>query len=144
MSEWKKNQDGKGKAKNNNTWVLGTPIKIENKYMILTDEYKSMSKAKSLYDNNILLEVYATEVDEETICRNTGLNNGKYKLYESDIIKTEDGQIGIIRYGTYGTHIGFFIEWKSEQAKHYRQELGYWWEVLEVIGNIYDKVCEVI
>lgn len=128
----------KAKAKDSNTWISGVLFRIENKYIILSKEYRSISKTKEICDDNLLVEIYATEIDEHTICRNTGLHSAGYEFYESDIIKTEDNQIGIIRYGIYGTHLGFYIEWKSKQAEYYRQELGYWWEALEVTGNIHD------
>ena len=81
------------------------------------------------------------EVDPSTICQCTGLPDIHKKLtYENDIVKYEDGDIGIIKFGKYGVfHTGFYVEWISETAMGYRNELGYWAPKVEVIGNIFDN-----
>lgn len=86
-----------------------------------------------------LLRFVAYEVDPETVCQYTGLpdKTGK-KIFNGDII-ISDGTIGIVKFGKYknGFHYGFYVEWTS--CPLLRQELGFWNDRSEIIGNIFDN-----
>ena len=92
------------------------------------------------------MQFVAFEVDESTICQYTGLTdkNGN-KIWENDIV-TEDfrNEKGIVRFGEFESqvlkNIGFNIDWISNIS--YRQDLAYWAEKCEVIGNIFDNIGE--
>ena len=80
-------------------------------------------------------------IDEDTICQYTGLidKDGK-KIWENDIISTQNECIGVVKYGTdeYRHTHGFYIEWIKDMW--YRRELGFWAkkEEIAVVGNVYD------
>lgn len=72
-----------------------------------------------------------------------------HKAFEHDIIKHRFGdEIGIIRYGEYnnpfgddgfGGHVGFYVDWVAgTYPQTLRKDLGYWIEMVEIIGNIHD------
>lgn len=82
-------------------------------------------------------------IDPETVCQYTGKGD-KYatKIFENSIIKESSyGCIGVIKFGEYEKGYGFYIEWASENAKFYREDLSYWIKkaMLVVIGNIFDN-----
>lgn len=83
------------------------------------------------------LDMRAFEVCPETICQYTGLTDKN--IWENDIVKTNHGYIGIIRFGQYDiTHYGFYIEWiNGDEAL--RTDLLYWLPQIRSIGNIFDN-----
>ena len=85
-------------------------------------------------------ESYA--VDPSTICQCAGSKdrNGK-KIYEKNIVRDEDGSVGIVEFGVWNYYsIGFYIRWLSGNAKYYRNELGYWAPKVEIIGSTFDNL----
>ncbi len=82
-------------------------------------------------------------IDENTLCQFTGLTDKKgNRIWENDIVSEDwDAYEGVIRFGEFDTqtlkNIGFNIEWEKEVS--YRQDLLYWAEKVEVVGNIFDN-----
>lgn len=91
----------------------------------------------------------------ETVGQYTGLTdkNGN-KIFEGDIVKDNTLPItcgvGVIEFGNYETkmnsslindnysyHIGFYITW--DDTLDFREDLAFWNEKIEVIGNIHDN-----
>ena len=81
------------------------------------------------------------EVDQSTISQCSGAYDKNRKtIFEKDIVRNEDGFIGITEYGTYAHyHIGFYVRWLNKEADYYRNELGYWADKVEVIGSALDN-----
>lgn len=101
-----------------------------------------LSDKNYIYDKSLEGEFL---VDENTICKYTGLNDksGK-KIFEGDVVKDSAGVCGEVKFGLYAagfsipdTNQGFYIEFPEESL--YRKELGYWENKVVVIGNIYDS-----
>lgn len=93
-------------------------------------------------DNTNLLQY----CDPETICPCSGLHDFRDTLiFAEDIIRDDDGRIGVVKYGEYdhsnGQILGWYIEWKSEKALFYRQDFLFWQSQreIEVIGNTFDN-----
>lgn len=80
-------------------------------------------------------------VDPSTICQCTGIPDKKGKrIFEKNIIRDERGSLGIVEYGVFDYYdIGFYIRWLSGSAEYYRNELGFWANKVDVIGNIFDN-----
>ncbi len=92
------------------------------------------------------------EVDPETVGQYTGLTdkNGK-KIFEGDIVITEDGFIFSVEYGKCGGvpnvenygYIGFYLKAFSAatkvQAKYGLRDDIFYFKDIKVIGNVYDN-----
>lgn len=121
----------KAKRLDNGKWETGYYFKAGEKHMMLC----FFTNENGLYHN-----MY--EIDPKTLCQYTGLNdkNGK-KIWENDIVTEDFGNFkGTVRFGEFEAqvlkNIGFCIEWKDI---YYRQDLCYWAEKCEIIGNIFDN-----
>lgn len=125
-------------------WVEGNLIKLKtdrvniNYMYYIIPEITNGSWCKQNFALKFISPCY--EIDHSTICQYTGLTdkNGK-KIWENDIVKTNHGYIGIIRFGQYEiTHYGFYIEWiNGDEAL--RTDLLYWLPKIKRIGNIFDN-----
>ena len=128
----------KAKRLDNGEWVEGYYLLIKEKvYIILEAETNCMDTENT--------DLYATEwyeVMPETVCRYIGLTDkNSNKIWENDIVTEDFGNFkGTVRFGEFEAqvlkNIGFCIEWKDI---YYRQDLAYWAEKCEVIGNIFDN-----
>lgn len=88
-------------------------------------------------------------VEKDSIGEYTGLTDKSgNKVFEGDIFKLNKENItGVIRYGRYSnpfnddpdkTHIGFYVEW-NDRLQLLRQDLGFWCNECEIVGNIFDN-----
>ena len=112
-------------------------------------KYGFVGKEKYYIIPDYASDLYAIEIDPNTICQCTGLTDKNGKLiWENDVIKYHFGNAyAQIRYGAYQScfdsqkveHIGFYVDWS--ESRNYRKDLGYWINMVnaEVIGNIFDN-----
>ena len=125
----------RGKRVDNNEWVYGYYIEVENKPYI--------SRGKILHIRSCYSELDYTEqyeVIQETIGQYTGLTdkNGN-KIFEGDILHDK-----YFSWEVYFDDGAFWRRWVYPDLEGDREEeyLGGTTEDLEVIGNIYDKEVE--
>lgn len=90
-------------------------------------------------------------IDPSTVGQYTGLTDiAGTKAFEHDcILEPSENAVGVIRYGKYqnpfndgvrACHIGFYVDWISGEYKEIlRKDLGYWLNILKIIGNIHDN-----
>ena len=86
----------------------------------------------------------------DTVGEYTGVTDKSgNKVFENDILCVENetcaDAYGVICYGEYSnpfnggkSHIGFYVEW-SDKLQYLRQDLVFWCNECEVIGNIFDN-----
>lgn len=131
----------KAKRTDNGEWVEGMPFEIESKSIFLIKDDENFLRVHYLEENMWSADIYAIEVDPSTICQCTGIPDKKGKrIFEKSIVRDEYGSLGIVEYGVFDYYnIGFYIRWLSESAEYYREELGYWANKVEVIGNVFDN-----
>lgn len=126
----------RGKRVDNGEWIYGDLTHISNGKVGIWG-----------FDNNQFVLV-----NPSTVGQYTGLNVNGNKIYEGDIIKSEqDGMIGVIRFGEYQTtnsgngecHLGFSIEWYGKYSDIIRRDLGWWVKAankdINIVGNIHDN-----
>lgn len=120
----------KAKRKDNGEWVEGyyrADPDLDTHYICGWNYYAS--------ENGLEREPFEEEIDPDTLCQYTGLNdkNGK-RIWENDIIELpgEDGY--------------FVCEWQEDTARFVLNGEGltvdfdnYWSYEVEVIGNIFDN-----
>ena len=112
-------------------------------------KYGFVGKEKYYIIPDYASDLYAIEIDPNTICQCTGLTDKNGNLiWENDVIKYHFGNAyAQIRYGAYQScfdnqkteHIGFYVDWS--ESRNYRKDLGYWINMVnaEVVGNIFDN-----
>lgn len=113
-------------------------------------KYGFVGKEKYYIIPDYASDLYAIEIDPNTICQCTGLTDKNGNLiWENDIVKDLfSDACAQIKYGSYQScfdstkteHVGFYVDWSGKCAKRYRKDLGYWINMVnaEVIGNIFD------
>ena len=118
----------RGKRKDNGEWVCGYYV-----------EYGPIGKEKHYIVPDFASDLYAIEVDQQTVGQFVGLadKNGK-RIYEHDIIKGHEWE-----KGESHRHIGT-VEYigNSFRSVGIKKYLGFHGSVdrtYEVIGNIFDK-----
>lgn len=76
-----------------------------------------------------------------TLCQNFqcgGCSLDEKPIWENDIVATDDGIMGIVRFGLYdSTHFGFYIEWLKKE--YWRHDIVYWLPRIRSIANIFDN-----
>jgi len=131
----------RGKRLDNGEWMEGYYAIIGKRNVIIKNEqenfYSVDENLKKSQGNEIV------KVNPETVCQYTGLTdkNGN-KIWEGDIVKEVFGLYkAVIRFGEFENqilkNIGFNLDWSSRVG--YRQDLPYWTDKVEVIGNIFDN-----
>lgn len=126
----------KAKRTDNGEWVEGH---------LITDEQNKdkcfIGYVFGTNDDGTPHDFDVVPVNLSTICQCTGIPDKKGKrIFEKSIVRDEYGSLGIVEYGVFDYYnIGFYIRWLSESAEYYREELGYWANKVEVIGNVFDN-----
>ena len=118
-------------------WVTGTIMYIENKCMMLIEDEENLLRVHYLDDKMWSAEIYAIEVEPSTICQCTGLKDKNGNLiWENDIVNTRCGKAIVVWDKA---------EWRIKWIKDtiWRKDLHFWtneddWKC-EVIGNIFDN-----
>lgn len=118
----------KAKRRDNGEWVEG---------YLISDE-KEPDKMYIGYllgvENGTVHDIDVAEVDPDTICQYTGMNDAlENKIYENDIVKCGD-YIGSVKYEK-GC---FLIKWSN--AEYLRKDLDYWVNDINIriVGNTFD------
>lgn len=113
-------------------WVYGYYCELAGRKYIIPD----YSQFRDIHDPD--LEDSFTEIIPETVCQWTGLLDKQgVKIFEGDILKTDDGDIVEVRYEKIYASFGL---WKKGWAfLHYFHE-AVEPQCCEVIGNIHDKI----
>lgn len=121
----------KGKRKDNGEWVNGYFLRgWGSTYIVLNG------------NNPITEPLDAREVEADTTCMRTDLNDiiGK-PIWENDIVKCGD-LIGVVKIGKYedGSRVDFGVYIKFTKENGYLiKNLNYWHEKIIVIGNAFDN-----
>lgn len=121
----------KAKRFEGGVWVYGHYCELAGRKYIIPD----YSQFRDIYDAD--LENSFTEIIQETVCQWTGLFDKQgVKIFEGDILKTDDGDIVEVRYEKIYASFGI---WKKGWAfLHYFHE-AVEPQCCEVIGNIHDN-----
>lgn len=85
------------------------------------------------------------EVNSESIGMSTGISDRLgHRMFEGDVVAlnlfgSNLFAKGTVLFGIYGgTHIGFYIDW-MEPNKFWRNDILFWKNYIEIIGNIYEN-----
>lgn len=134
----------KGKRVDNGEWIRGdlitTPF-IRNETQRNIIYVLDITKADYDCFEDLIEDNGIFEVEPETVCQYTGLTdkNGK-RIFEGDIVQEYPFR-AVIKFGEFENqvlkNIGFNLDWIKELS--YRQDLPYWVNKIEVIGNIFDN-----
>lgn len=133
----------KAKRLDNGEWVEGDVLKSDEHYFIIPSMGVCCVEEYEHAIANKFIQLYAYEVDPETICQYTGqTDKNENNIFENDRVVARDGSrtTGTVKFGLYdGKHYGFHIVWDGLCA--YRKEICYWANnnLIKVIGNIYDN-----
>ena len=121
----------KAKMVDGGVWVYGYYCELAGRKYIIPD----YSQFRDIHDAD--LESSFTEIIPETVCQWAGLLDSQgSKIFEGDILKTDDGDIVDVRYEKIYASFGL---WKKGWAfLHYFHE-AVEPQCCEVIGNIHDK-----
>ena len=133
----------KAKHKQSGIWLFGVPLTIENKDMLLLEDTENGLRVHYVEDEMWLGEVYAVEIDKETICRPTGKTdiNGNV-IWENDIVGFLDTSAYDNGYAEY--YCRGQVMWDEETMSFQvteRISCESYEAVMEcdVIGNIFDN-----
>lgn len=136
----------KAKLKNQDKWTEGFYCKRKETTYCFEEDYKRhpvpihhLIIKDVMTDWGLPNELRAYEIDPETLCEYTGLNdkNGK-KIFENDIVKVShtksDDNLVVVKYGTYicgccDGVFGWYFDGGDIRDNH----------MYEVVGNVFDS-----
>lgn len=126
---------------NENHWVFGVPMIVENKYMMLLNDNDNLLRTHYTADEMWCAEIYAVEIDIDTLCQYTGSTDDKdHKIWENDIVvyswtngQEEETENTTVTYDKYG-FTPFIWEYDCDGCCLYDEITG-----IQVIGNIFDN-----
>lgn len=124
----------RAKHKRIGTWMVGVPMKIEGKYMLLLQDDENLNRVHYTDDEMWLSEVYAVEIEENTICRPISTDKKGNKIWEHDILKADSRMFTIGYYEPFAMYMLKNIN-SGGGANGMNVQL----ENSEVIGNIFDN-----
>lgn len=122
----------RGKRLDHGEWTYG--------YYVKTKDYITGNKVSIIIPENAEMhpngEIRSNAVDDETVCRYTGLKdkNGT-KIFDRDILKSDEGNVGIVKW--MPEHCAFMIYVKSENRYCYLWDNNF--SKIEIVGNIHDN-----
>lgn len=67
----------KAKRLDNEEWVQGVPFKIEGKWVLLINDNENLLRVHYIEENMWTAEIYAIEIDPDTICQYADLKDKK-------------------------------------------------------------------
>ena len=131
----------KAKHKQGGMWLIGVPMKIENKYMLLLEDTENSLRVHYIDDEMWLAEIYAVEIEEDTLCRYTGLTdkNGN-KIWENDIVfvTDDDGNSGQVDTGLGEVVFLEGLWYISGRVQNSLYDINKCFQI-EVIGSVFDN-----
>ena len=142
----------RGKSANEIGWITGS-LRITTIQPADDEPYKRYEiedTTLGVFPNDFMSGICETVIPK-TVGQFTGMTDkNNRRIFEHDLIKQHFGdEIGIIRFGKYnnpfgddgfGGHVGFYVEWVAgTYPQTLRKDLGYWMQMVEVIGNIHDN-----
>lgn len=134
-----RNIEFRGKRTDNNEWVLGSLISIDD------GEQRIATSCLADSDKTLPLTVCAYVVDPATVGQFTGLTdrNGK-QIYEGDIVRTKYGRLCYIGWFSSKEYNGFDLtpivfDGNIDCPPPDKYDL-YYSGNLEVVGNVYDNL----
>ena len=139
----------RGKLSHSGEWVLGSLLKIDSKYHIVT-ESDMYEDGHHIYQESDT----PTWVDADTVGEFTGMRDrhGK-KVFEGDVVRRKDSAFGYVDTGVvkYDCHLGAFVLEYEIYGRTYRSSFEDGFSdndgkctiegtySYEVIGNIHDN-----
>lgn len=125
----------RAKHKQNGTWMVGVPMKIEGKYMLLLEDDENLNRVHYTDDEMWMSEVYAVEIDENTICRPIkSIDKKGNKIWEHDILNADSR---IFTIGYYEPFAMYMLKGINHNGG--TNGMNVQLANSEVIGNIFDN-----
>lgn len=114
---------------NHNDWIYG--------HLHIIDTCGNGYTGKAIQQQFGAARPYSVRVKDETVCQYTGLKdkNGE-KIFEGDLCKTDDGEIGEIKFVI--EHCAY-LGYTHNPCQYHRLESDGTLTRTEVIGNIHDN-----
>lgn len=138
----------KAKRINGGEWVDGYTLKSDRQCFIIPEMGVCCIENYNSACTDKMIQLYAYEVDPDTICMATEYTKENKFVFENDIIKYDDC-LGIVKFGKYrnrsdgleAEYYGFYIEWQEDGIDMLRKDIGFWMNEMDVrvIGNVFDN-----
>lgn len=141
----------KAKRLDNGEWVQGVPFEIEGKMVILVEDNENLLRVHYIEENMWNAEIYAIEVEPDTICQCTGLKDDNGNLiWENDILFLKDEINGcewkaVIEFGNptgkynWGWQLVQVTDCEANKDILLWVETGTSYVDVKIIGNTFDN-----